>query len=78
MDKEDMDKKDKEEGKVSLPLNKKPNTSFSDFVSQHREQIHTIADKNCKKNSNGDYVIEKDDPWREEHEWDELYKELKN
>jgi hypothetical protein len=77
MDKEEKDKKDKEEGKVSLPLNKKQKTSFFDFVSQHREQIQTLADKNWKKNSDGNYVIEKDDPWRQEHEWDELYKELK-
>lgn len=73
MDKEEKDTKDEEEDKMSLPLNKKEKTSFSDFVSQHREQIQTLADKNWKKNSNGDYVIEKDDPWRQEYEWDELY-----
>lgn len=78
MDKEEKDKTDKEVVKMSLPLNKKQNTSFSDFISQHREQIQTIADKNWKKNSDGDYVIEKDDPWRQEYEWDELYKELKH
>ncbi|SPF32601.1 hypothetical protein SBF1_1120001 [Candidatus Desulfosporosinus infrequens] len=49
----------------------------SDFVSQHRDKIQELSNANWPKNSDGEYVITKDDPWRQEHEWDELYKELK-
>lgn len=76
MDKEEKDKIKKEGDKMSLPLNKTQKTSFSDFVSQHREQIHKLSDANWKRNSDGKYVITKDDSWRQEHEWDDLNKEL--
>lgn len=76
MDKEEKDKKNEEGNKMSLSFNKNHKTSFSDFVSQHREQIHKFSDTNWKKNSDGKYVISKDDPWRREHEWDELKKEF--
>jgi len=76
MGKEEKDKINKEADKMSLNLNKTQKTSFSDFVSQHRKQIQKLSDTNWKKNSDGKYVITKDDPWRQEHEWDELNKEL--
>lgn len=78
-----MDKEDNGmngEGKsMSIPLeraSKKP--SFSDFVKEHKEQIQKLADFNWEKNSDGQYIIPKDDPWRQEHHWDELHKELKD
>ncbi|MFZ3103046.1 MAG: hypothetical protein WA131_09250 [Desulfitobacteriaceae bacterium] len=77
MDKEEKDKVNKEENEMSLPLNKTQKPSFSDFVNQHRDKIQELSDANWPKNSDGEYVITKDDPWRQEHEWDELYKELK-
>ena len=76
MDKEEKNIKNEEGNKMSLSFNKNHKPSFSDFVSQHREQIHKLSDTNWKKNSDGKYVISKDDPWRQEHEWDELNKEF--
>ena len=48
------------------------------IIEKHKEAILKIARANTKKNENGLTVIEKDDPWRNETEWDELYKELEN
>ncbi len=76
MGKEEKDKINEEADKMSLNLNKTHKTSFSDFVSQHRKQIQKLSDTNWKKNSDGKYVITKEDPWRQEHEWDELNNEL--
>lgn len=75
MDKEEKGRKNEEGDKMSLPLNKTQKNLFSDFVSQHREQIHKLSDANWDKNSDGKYVIAKDDPWKQEKEWDELNKE---
>jgi len=76
MDKEESNKMKKEGDEMSLPLNKTQKSLFSDFVSQHGEQIQQLSDANWKKNSDGKYIITKDDSWRQEHEWDELNKEL--
>ncbi len=45
---------------------------FSSFMAQNREKAYAIANANTPKNKNGKAVITKDDPWRNEHEWDEL------
>jgi len=41
-----------------------------------KEKIQKIAEANTKRNLDGLPVTSKDDPWRKETEWDELYKEL--
>jgi len=75
-----MDKKKKNDTSeggedMSVALNTPSETSFADFVTQHKEEINKLADSNWKKNSNGKYVITKDDLWRQEHEWDEVAKD---
>jgi hypothetical protein len=50
--------------------------NFSEFLEKNKAKIRKVADSITKKNENGIPVISKDDPWRKEHEWDDLYKEL--
>lgn len=61
--------------KMSLPQ-KNVEKDFAEFVSKNRDLINRIAKSNTIKNNDGLTVIEKDDPSRDEHEWDDLYKEL--
>lgn len=37
-----------------------------------KANLWKVAEKNTKRNSDGLTVISKDDPWREESEWDEI------
>lgn len=48
------------------------------FIEKNKEKIKKIAEANTKKNKDGLTVLDKNDPWREETEWDQLYKELKD
>ena len=66
MDKKERNEMKKEGDEMSQPLNRTQKNLFSDFVSQHRDQIHQLSDANWKKNSDGKYVITKDDAWRNE------------
>lgn len=50
--------------------------NFAEFVKANKKILYNFAEKNTKRNSNGDAVISKDDPWFYEDEWDEHYKEL--
>ena len=56
----------------------KDDTSFTDFVCDNREAIHKVVDANTPQNTDGVAIIKKDDPWRKETEWDDLYKKLKD
>lgn len=49
-------------------------TVFEKFVKTNRDKIKRIAEANTLKNKEGVTVLAKDDPWRTENEWDELYK----
>lgn len=42
----------------------------------HDKKACQIAMKNTKYNAEGKAVIEKDDDWRNETEWDDMYNEL--
>ena len=50
--------------------------NFAEFVKANKKILYDFAEKNTKRNSNGDAVISKDDPWFYEDECDEHYKEL--
>jgi hypothetical protein len=41
------------------------------------EKAYMLAIKNTKYNIDGRAVIEIDDEWRDETEWDDIYKQLK-
>ena len=43
---------------------------LAELLKQNREKIKSITPLNP--------TLSKDDEWRNEHEWDELYKETKN
>lgn len=60
---------------MSLPQ-KNVEKDFADFVSKNRDLINRIAKSNTIKNNDGLTVIGKNDPSRDEHEWNDLYKEL--
>ena len=49
---------------------------FAEFIKANKEKVYALAEANTKRNSNGDAVISRSDPWFYEDEWDEYYKEL--
>ena len=51
---------------------------FSTFIKQNKEKIYKFADSNTPKNKQGITVIKKDDEWRNEPEWDDLYEDIKH
>jgi hypothetical protein len=50
--------------------------NFKEFILQNKEGLFAAARENTTYNKDGDAVITKDDPWRNETEWDESYKKL--
>lgn len=73
-----MDKKCDHEERDNMPLPQKSvEKDFAEFVNKNKDLINRIARSNTTQNDAGVTVIPKDDPWRDEHEWDEMYKELK-
>jgi len=74
----DMDKKCDHEKRDNMPLpQKNVQKDFAEFLNSNKDLINKIARSNTTKNDAGITVIPKDDPWRDEHDWDEVYKELK-
>ena len=49
---------------------------FAEFIKANKGKVYAHAEANTKRNSNGDAVISRSDPWFYEDEWDEYYKEL--
>ena len=47
---------------------------YTKWLNKNKEKIYEIARNNTVYNAEGHAVIEKDDPWRNEDEWDDLYK----
>lgn len=52
--------------------------TFEEFIAKNRQLIRTAANANTVKGKEGKTVIAKNDPWRNEHEWDEMHRALKN
>lgn len=50
--------------------------NFGDFMKNNRTMLYAAAEKNTRRNAEGHAVITRDDPWFDENEWDEHYKEL--
>jgi hypothetical protein len=53
------------------------NTSFVKFIKQNKEKVYRLAEQNTVRNSKGQIVISKNDPWFHENEWDEYAKAVK-
>ena len=52
------------------------NVSFTKFIKQNKEKAYRLAEQNTTRNSKGQVIISKDDPWVNENEWDEYAKEF--
>lgn len=50
--------------------------NFAEFLKANREKIYADAESKTLRNSKGQTVIERSDPWFDEDEWDDYYKEL--
>ena len=50
---------------------------FEAFFQANKDKIDALAEANTKRNSAGQTVISRDDPWFHEDEWDEYHEELK-
>ena len=55
--------------------NKSP---LAHYLEQNKEVAYDYAAKNTPCNASGRPVITKDDEWRDETEWDELFLDLQN
>lgn len=44
--------------------------NFNDFLEKNKDKIRNLTESNTKRNEDGLPVITKDDPWRQEKEWD--------
>lgn len=49
---------------------------FKDFLKQNKTKVRKNSDINSKRDSNNFIVIEKNDSWFNEHEWDTLYSDM--
>lgn len=52
------------------------NMGFKDYIAKNKEKAYRLAKENTVYNSEGKATISKNDPWIDEHEWDELYKDV--
>ena len=52
-------------------------SSFADFIRTNKDVIKKVVSSNTVKNKDGLTVIAKNDPWRNEKEWDQFNKEIK-
>lgn len=48
----------------------------TEFLSKNKESLFAMARANTVYNKDGKAVIEKDDEWRNETEWDNLYERV--
>lgn len=55
--------------------NKSP---LAQYLEQNKEATYDYATNNMPCGANGRPVITKDDEWRDETEWDELFADLQN
>ena len=49
---------------------------LSQYLKENREKVYSFAAENTSYNAGGSPVVRKDDEWRDETEWDELYESL--
>jgi len=50
-------------------------SKLSEYIKNNKELVYSFATKNTPVNADGRAVITKDDIWRNEPEWDKLFKE---
>jgi len=52
--------------------------ALSVFIQQNKNKIKKVSEKNITKNKEGLIVLSKDDEWRNETEWDNFYKDVRD
>ncbi|MHB8122575.1 MAG: hypothetical protein ACYDG4_10520 [Desulfuromonadaceae bacterium] len=70
--------KKKKEGDNMPAVIEEQKCTFEEFITKNRKLVRTVAVANTAKDREGNTVIAKNDPWRNEHEWDEMHRKLKN
>lgn len=45
-------------------------------VNQYNEKVYKLAKDNTNNNSDGKAVIQENDEWRDEKEWDEVFEQM--
>ena len=51
-------------------------SALAQYLERNKELAYKFASENTPCNASGHPVITKDDEWRKETEWDELFAEL--
>ncbi|CAK7084329.1 hypothetical protein [Tissierella sp.] len=51
--------------------------ALSLFIQKNKGKIREVSDRNITRNKDSIIVLPKDDEWRYEKEWDELYKNIR-
>lgn len=54
------------------------NSPLEQYLEENKEVAYDYATNNMPCDANGRPVITKDDDWRSETEWDELFADLQN
>lgn len=74
-------------GAISMCINNKDNngvnkqgddddmSKLAEFIKENKESVYLFATKNTPKNKDGNAIITKDDEWRLEGEWDQIFNE---
>lgn len=47
------------------------------LIKGYNKEAYRLAMENTKYNSDGKAVVSKDDEWRDESEWDDIYEQMK-
>ena len=47
------------------------------LIEGYNKKAYRLAMENTKYNSDGKAVVSKDDEWRDESEWDDIYEQMK-
>lgn len=53
-------------------------SALAQYLEENKELAYKFASENTPCNASGRPVIKKDDEWRDESEWEELFLELSN
>ncbi|MED1910779.1 hypothetical protein [Brevibacillus laterosporus] len=49
---------------------------FTTYVQRNKDKIRRVTESNATRSKDGLVLTSKDDPWRKETEWDDLYREI--
>jgi len=70
-----MDKDENNQINTELSEEDDAMSKLSNYIKNNKELVYSFATKNTPVNKDGRAVITKDDVWRNEPEWDKIFKE---